>query len=167
MCLNGVYNCTGAGLRLLIHSRMHVLQEKQRRHHAWPSDHHGPDASRQGVQGDAACLAAFCATRSDTAHLAPYFASVAKQPQALSATTDGAYSFDSHDRTTTSQSFVIADDRQALEEGHDVDHAGRHMSAADSWQRQLLEATDELSEKFQALLSLPPQQVMYRGRDYM
>ena len=137
---------------------MHEVQEKQRRHHAWPSDQHGPDTYRQGVQDDAACLAAFCTTRSDTAHLTPYFAAAAKQPQALSAMADGAYGVDIDDQTTASQSIVIGDNGQALEDGQD--HVGGHMSAADSWRRQLIEAMDELTEKFQALLSLPQQQVM-------
>ncbi len=107
------------------------------------------------MQQDTACLAAFCTTRSDTAHLAPYFEGLAKQPQALSAIAELAYSIDSRDNTTASQSMVIGDDGQAPEGGH----ADEHMSTRDSWQHQLLEAMDELSEKFQALLSLPPAQV--------
>ena len=131
------------------------MQEKQKHGLVWQSGQHGPEASTQGVQEDAACLAAFCTTRSDTAHLAPYFGGLAKQPQALSTITELAYSIDSRDNTTASQSMVIGDDGQAPEAGR----ADEHMSARDSWQRQLLEAMNELSEMFQALLSLPPAQV--------
>ena len=111
------------------------------------------------MQEDAVCLAAFCATRSDTAHLAPYFESLAKQPQALSAIADLEHSMTKRDKTAASQSIVIGDDGQPAEEGQDIDNAGENMSAPHSWQRQLIEAMDELAEKFQALLSLPTAQV--------
>ncbi len=131
------------------------MQEKQKQGLAWPTGQNGPEASRQGVQEDAACLAAFCSTRSDTMHLAPYFEGLAKQRQALSAVADLAHSMDSHDNTTASQSMVIGDDGQAPEGGH----ADEDMSTHDSWQHQLIEAIHELAEKFQALLSLPTVQV--------
>ena len=143
----------------LSYRRLAHLQEKQKRHHAWPSDQHRPDGLKQGAQDDAACLAAFCATRSDTAHLAPCFVTLAKQPQALSALAIDVYTSDSHDNITASQSMVIGDDGRGYGEGDDLHRASGHLPAHDSWQHQLIEAMDELAEKFQALLSLQPAQV--------
>lgn len=112
------------------------------------------------MQEDAACLAAFCTTRSDTAHLAPCFAILAKQHNALSEYEDGEHSMDSRFNIPTSQSIIIIrDDGQAVEDRHENDHANEHMPTHDSWQRQLIEAMDELAERFQALLGLPPAQV--------
>ena len=135
------------------------MQEKQKRHHAWSPDQYGADASGQGVQDDAACLAAFCAARSDTAHLAPSFAALAKQPKLLHKYENGPHSMDSHCSNPTTQSIIIRDDGQAAEDRHEADHCSEHMPTHDSWQRQLIEATEELAERFQALLSLPPAQV--------
>lgn len=135
------------------------MQEKQKQRHVWSPSHHRPSSPGQAVHNDAALLANFCTTRSDTAHLAQCFASLAKQAPALSTVADYDYHVQSQDNVITSQSIQIEESSQGDAESHDIDQSGEPMPAHDSWQHELVEAIDELGGKFQALLSLPPAQV--------
>ena len=147
------------GIWLLPSNLTHTVQEKQKQRHFWSPSHHRPNSPGQAVHDDAALLAKFCTTRSDTAHLAQCFASLAKRAPVLSAVADYDYHVQSQENVTTSQSMQIGESGQGDAESHDMDQGGEHMPAHDSWQHQLIEATDELGERFQALLSLPPAQV--------
>lgn len=135
------------------------LQEKQRELHSWASAPHGADLSKQGARADAALLASFCTSRPDTAHLAQCFASLAARKQGLSEHADDGYLMQSHVSSAASQRVEIGDEAQVDGEGDDSRHITEEPAAPQTWQHDLNEAMDELIDKCQAVLNLPPAQV--------
>ena len=153
-----------AALHLLSENSYFHAQEKQRKQHAWSPTRHSTDP-RQSVAEDAAHLSAFCASRPDTAHLAQCFASLAPGRQDLCAPSkdDCIATHSSNNSQLASERGAITHDDETEADGQAVSEAGDQDSqieaAPERHQLNLLEAIEELTEKFQMMLHLPSAQV--------
>ena len=139
-------------------------QEKQRKQHAWSPTSHSADP-RQSVPEDAAHLSAFCASRPDMAHLAQCFASLAPGRQDYCAPSEDncIASHSSNSSQLASERVAIMHDEETEADGQADIEAGSQGSqnelAPRRHQPNLLEAIEELTEKFQMMLHLPSAQV--------
>ena len=121
---------------------------------------------RHSVPEDAAHLSAFCASRPDTAHLAQCFANLACGQQDLSARSKNRCTakHSSGSSQLSSEGVAIMHDDGGTEvDGQAVneagDQGGQNEPALQRHQPKLVEAMEELTEKFQMMLHLPSAQV--------